>query len=71
MHIDMGGNGRYSMTSIGIVTFQRDSSSPLRLEDVRFVLGLNNNIVSIVVLEYHGYNVIFSKGKDFLRHITM
>ena len=32
--------------------------------------GLNKNLVSISMLEYRGYDVIFSKGKAFLRHIT-
>jgi len=34
-----------------------------------YVLGLKKNPVSVVVLEDHGYDVIFSKGKVFLRHI--
>jgi len=59
------------MTGIGTVTFQRESSSPLRLKDVMFVLSLKKNIVSVVVLEDHGYDVIFNKGKEFLRHIAM
>lgn len=71
MHIEMRDDGRYSTTDIGIVTFQRESSSPLRLKDVMFVSGLKKNLVSIVVLEYHGYDVIFSKGKAFMRHIAM
>jgi len=36
-----------------------------------FVSCLKKNLVSIVVLEECGYNVIFSKEKDFLRHITV
>jgi len=31
---------------------------------------LKKNLVSIMVLEDHGYDVIFNKRKDFLRHIT-
>lgn len=31
MHIEMGNDGRYSTTNIGIVTFQREYSSPLTL----------------------------------------
>ena len=33
-NIDFGDDGRYSVTDIGTVTFQRESGSPLRLADV-------------------------------------
>ena len=66
MHIEMGDDGRYSATNIGIFTFQRESGSPLRLKDVMFVLGLKKNLVFVVVLEDSGYDVIFKKIKDFL-----
>jgi len=35
------------------------------------VPGLKKNLISIEVLEDHGYDVIFSKGKEFLRHIAI
>ena len=59
--IEFGDDERYSMTDIGTVTFQRESGSPLRLEDFLYVLGLRNNLVSVVVLEDHGYDVMFRK----------
>lgn len=59
------------MTSIGTVTFQRESGSPLRLKDVMFVLGLKKNLIFIGVLEDCGYDVNLNKGKEFLRHIAM
>ena len=34
------------------------------------VPGLTKNLVSITILEDRGYDVIFSKGKAFLRHIA-
>lgn len=71
MHIDMGDDGRYIMTDIGTITFQRESSSPLRLKDVMHLLGLKKNLVFVTVLEDHDYDVIFNKRKYFLRHITM
>ena len=58
MNIDMGDDGRYSARNIGEITFQRDSRSPLRLKDVMFISGLKKNIISVVMLEYHGYKVI-------------
>ena len=36
-----------------------------------YVPRLKKNSVSIVMLEDRGYDVIFSKGKAFLRHISM
>ena len=39
--------------------------------DVKYVPGLRKNLVSIAMLENKGYDVVFSKGKVFLRHITM
>ena len=59
------------MTRLGAVTFQREISSPLRVTNVFFVPGLNKNIIFVAVLEDHGYDVIFRKGKVFLRHIAM
>lgn len=44
--------------------------SHLRIKDVMFVLGLKKNLIYVAVLENGGYDVIFSKGKAFLRHIT-
>ena len=32
--------------------------------------GLKKNLVSVVMLEDKGYDVVFSKGKVFLRHIA-
>ena len=36
-----------------------------------YVPRLKKNLVSVAVLEDRAYDVIFSKGKFFLRHITM
>jgi len=69
MHIKIGYDGRYNATGIGTVTFQRESGSPLRLKDVMFVPSLKKNLVSVAVLEDPVYDVIFNKGKEFLRHI--
>eukprot|EP00253_Pinus_taeda_P027246 PITA_27246 len=71
VHIKMGDDGRYSATNIGIVTFQEESGSPFTLKDFMYVLHLKKNLASITMLEDHGYNVIFSKVEDFLRHIAL
>ena len=38
---------------------------------VKYVLGMKKNLVSVTMLEEKGYDVVLSKGKVFLRHITM
>jgi len=68
MHIDMGNEGRYTTIDVDTITFQRESRSPLTLKDVMLVPCLKKNIIYVVVLEDHGYDVIFNKGKEFLRH---
>jgi len=72
MHIELEDDERYIATRIGTITFQRESGSPLRLKDViMLILSLKKNLISIVVLEDDGYNVIINKGKVFLRCIAM
>ena len=53
------------MTSIGTITFERESSKPFLVKDVMHVLGLNKNLVSVAMLEDKGYDVVFSEGKTF------
>ena len=45
MHIEMGDDGRYSAARIGIVTFEREKTSPLLLKDVMFIPGLKKNLI--------------------------
>lgn len=71
MHTEMGVDGRYSVTNIDTITFQREYGCPLRLKDVMYVRGLKKNLVSVSMLEDHGYDVIFSKGKAPLHHIAL
>ena len=40
------------------------------MKNVMYVLRLKNNLVFIAMLEDKGYDVIFSKGNEFLRHIA-
>ena len=70
MHIEMGDDGRYSATSIGTITFERDSGNPFLLKDVMHVPGLKKNLVLVAMLEDKGYDVVFSEGKSFLKHKT-
>ena len=65
MHIEVGNDGWYST-----ITFKRESSSHLHLKVVTYVLGMKKNLISIALLEDYGFDVIFSKGKAFLRHLA-
>jgi len=70
VHIEMGDDGRYSATGIGTISFERESGKPFILKDVMHVPGLKKNLISVAMLEDKGYDVVFSKGKAFLRHKT-
>eukprot|EP00253_Pinus_taeda_P027338 PITA_27338 len=69
MRIMMGDDGKYRVSGEGSVVFQREHGAPLTLIDVKYVPGMKNNILSVAMLEDKGYDVVFSKGKVFLRHI--
>jgi hypothetical protein len=68
MHIEMGDDEKYSATSIGTITFQRESGKPFQLKNVMHVPGLKKNLVSVAMLEDRGYDVVFSSGIAYLRH---
>ena len=70
VHIEMGDDGRYSVTGIGTISFERESGKPFILKDVMHVPGLNKNMIYVVMLEDKGYDVVFSEGKAFLRSKT-
>ena len=63
MHIEMGDDGRYSVTNIGTITCERELGKPFLLKDVMHVPGLKKNLVSVAMLEERGYDVVFSDGK--------
>lgn len=67
----MGDDGRYSEIGIGTVTLQRKSCYPLTLKDVMYVPSLKKSLVSVAMLEDHGYDVIFIEGNGFCCHIAM
>ena len=67
VHIEMGDDGRYSATGIGTISFERESGKPFVLKEVMHVPGLKKNLISMSMLEDKGYDVVFSKGKAFLR----
>lgn len=71
MHIELGDGERYSTKGIGTITFKRDSGSHLHLKDVMYVHGLKENLISGEVLACHGYDIVVSKGKSFMRHVPI
>ena len=71
MHIEMGDDGRYSVSGGGTVAFHGEHGAPLTLTDVMYVPGLKKSLVSVTMLDDKCYDVVFSKGKAFLRHIAM
>jgi len=71
MCIEMGNDGKYHVSGEGTIVFQREHGAPLTMIDVKYVPGLKKNLVSVAMLEEKGYDVVFSKGKAFLRHIGM
>lgn len=69
MQIEMGDDGKYCVSGEGTVVFQREHGALLTLTDVKYVLGLKKNLVSVAMLEDKGYDVVFSQGNVFLRYI--
>ena len=69
IRIEMGDDGKYCISGEGTILFQREHGSPLTLSNVMYVPGLKKNLVSIAMLEDKVYDVVFSLGKVFLRHI--
>eukprot|EP00253_Pinus_taeda_P009733 PITA_09733 len=70
MRIEMGDDGKYRVSSEATVVFQREHGAPLTLTDVKYVPSLKKNLVFVAMLEDKGYDVVFSKGNVFLRHIV-
>ena len=67
----MANDGKYSVSGVGMIIFQREHGARITLTYVKYVTRLKKNLVSIAMLEDKGYDVVFNKGKVFLRHITM
>ena len=66
MHIEMGDDKKHNVTRLGTITIQREHGDPFTLNNFMYVLGMKKNLVFVAMLEYRGYDVIFSKGKVLL-----
>ena len=49
--------------------FEREHGAPLTLSIVKYVPDLKKNLVFVSMLDDKCYDVVFSKGKVFVRHI--
>ena len=70
VHIEMGDDGRYSVTGIETISFERESGKTFILKDFMHGPRLKKNLISMAMLEDKGYDVVFSEGKAFLRSKT-
>ena len=66
VHIEMGDDGRFNVTGIETISFERESGKPFILKDVMHVPGLKKNLILVAMLEDKGYDVVFSEGKAFM-----
>ena len=66
VHIEMGDDGRYSVTGISTISFEKEFGKPFVLKEVMHVPGLKKNLISVAMLEDKGSDVVFSEGKAFL-----
>lgn len=70
LHIELGDDGSYLTKGMGIVSFESKSSNSIHLKDVLYVPSLKKNLVFVSTPEDKGYDVIFSKGKPYLKHLA-
>lgn len=63
----MGDNGRYRAEDIGTFRFERESGKTLFLRDFVYILGIKKNLISILALEFKGYQVTFRQAMVFIK----
>jgi len=56
---------------VGTMTFKREFVSLLHLNNVMYVPGLKKNLVLVATIEDKGYDVVFNKGKGYLKHYAL
>jgi len=71
MCIEMDDDGKYCVSGEGTAALRREHGAPPTFTDVMYMPRLKKNLVSIMMLEDKGYDLVFSKGKAFLRCIAM
>lgn len=72
--LDWGGDDGQCATrgvgTVSTVSFHRESVNPIHLWYILYVLGLKQNLVLVATLEDKGYDIIFNRGKAYLRHLA-
>jgi len=61
--VELGDNKNYAVRGLGSTSLQLDNGSKLHLHNIRYVLGLKKNLLSIYFLEDKGERISFVDGK--------
>ena len=64
--VELGDDSTYKIEGVGSTSLQLDSGTVLHIEYILYVPGLKNILLSVVVIEYKGYKVIFMDRKVLL-----
>lgn len=66
-HIELRDDGTYLAKSTGTVKFKRELGNLLNIRDVLYVPRLKKKLVSASAVEDKGFELIFSRGKAFIK----
>jgi hypothetical protein len=73
-HVELGDEKCYNIEGVGSISFRLESQARLHVDEVLYVPGLKNNVLSITTLEDKGYWVMFKDMKALLwdkgRHLS-
>jgi hypothetical protein len=64
--VSLGDDYQYPIKGMGEVTYELDSGTPMRMNDVLYVLGLKRNLLSISALDKKVFKVAFIYGEVLL-----
>jgi hypothetical protein len=64
--VELGDDKCYKIEGVGSISFRLESGAMLHVDEVLYVSGLRNNLLSVATLEDKGYWVIFKDKKALL-----
>jgi hypothetical protein len=64
--VELGDDKCYKIEGVGSISFRLESGEMLHVDEVLYVSGLRNNILSFATLEDKGYLVIFKDRKALM-----
>ena len=64
--VELGDGSTYAIKGVDSICLHLDLGMLICVEEIMYVLGLKKKILSILVLEYKGFNVIFMDNKALL-----